>query len=320
MVGIQPNLKRAFRNFAVIILLTAFIFPFLRIEIAPDDFKIFLLLAFLAGFSIFLFFLGWELYERKSVIEGIPTSTIRSLPMGLVEIKGLAKSKYPVNTPVNKINCVFYRYKIEKYVVTGYGKHRRSSWKEIAGGQSITPFFLEDKTSSVIVEPFNCDAVLKRRYYYSEGHYSGARRYSEWYILPGESVYILGYAGKSNDVMGSRREKLRSKLRELKSSKELQKKYDKNKDGSIDGYEWALAVKEIKREIERAQGSDDLHDIAVSGLKKDRMLLSDRSEKELVKWMGIKSFIFIFGGLAIFAVSVFFILEKFANMDLLKGG
>ncbi|MFH1957889.1 MAG: GIDE domain-containing protein [bacterium] len=310
MVGIQPDIKRVFRNFAVIILLAAFIFPFLRIEIAPDDFKIFLLLAFLTGFSIFLFFLGWELYERKSVIEGIPTSTIRSLPMGLVEIKGLAKNKYPVNTPVNKINCVFYRYKIEKYVVTGSGRHRSSSWKEIAGGQSITPFFLEDSTGSVLVEPFNCDAVLRRRYYYSEGHYSGARRYSEWYILPGESVYILGYAGKSNDVMGSRREKLRSKLRELKSSKELQKRYDVNKDGSIDEYEWELAVREIEKEIRQSGASGDLSDVAVSGSRKDNMLLADRSEKELAKWMGIKSFVFIFGGLAIFAVSVFFILEN----------
>ncbi|MFH1353274.1 MAG: hypothetical protein ABIH68_06865, partial [bacterium] len=189
MVVIQPNLKSVFRNFAVIILLTAFIFPFLRIEIAPGYFKIFLLLAFMAGFSIFLFFWGWELFSRKSMIEGIPTSTIRSLPMGLVEIKGQAKNKYPVNTPINKTHCVFYRYKIEKYVVTGSGRHRSSYWKEIAGGQSITPFLLEDPTGSVLVEPFNCDAALERRYYYSEGHYSGAKRYSEWYILPGESVY-----------------------------------------------------------------------------------------------------------------------------------
>jgi len=54
MVGIQPNLKRVFRNFAVIILLTAFIFPFLHIRIDQDALKIFLTLLALTGFSVFL--------------------------------------------------------------------------------------------------------------------------------------------------------------------------------------------------------------------------------------------------------------------------
>ncbi|MEA2082163.1 MAG: GIDE domain-containing protein, partial [Elusimicrobiota bacterium] len=231
-----------------------------------------------------------ELYGIKSLIENIPTSKIRSIPMGIVELKGEAFAKYPVETKLNSVNCVFYKYKVEKMTVRGYGKNRRRSWKVIAEGQSITPFYIKDSTGTVLIEPFSCDAAIERKYYHSEGYHNGAKRYSEWYISPGEKLYVIGYAGKSGDVMAGRKEKLLTRLKEIRASAEERKKYDLNDDGRLDDHEWLMAVSDIKKAISIEEGTDGLCDVAVSGRGADKMLISDKSEKELLKRFTLKSF------------------------------
>jgi len=187
----QPKINKILRNsiFAVagiIIILSLLNYD---IRLNEDEFKALAALSVAVLLSILMFFWGWELFGIKSMIENIPTSKIRSMPMGIVELKGNALAKYPLETKLNGINCVFYKYKVEKMVVTGYGKNRRRSWKVIAEGQSITPFYIKDSTGSVLIEPFSCDAEIERKYYHSEGYYGGAKRYSEWYISPGEKLY-----------------------------------------------------------------------------------------------------------------------------------
>ncbi|MBA3065405.1 E3 ubiquitin ligase family protein [bacterium] len=315
----QPRINKIFRNsvFAAGVIIFILYFLNCNIRLSENEFKLLALLSSLLLLGIFMFFWGWELFGIKSMIENIPTSKIRSLPMGIVELKGDALAKYPLETKLNGINCVFYKYKVEKLVVTGYGKNRRRAWQEIAGGQSITPFYIKDSTGSVLIEPFSCDAELERKYYHSEGNYDGAKRYSEWYISPGEKLYVIGYAGKSGDIMAQRKEKLLTRLKEIRGSAEEREKYDLNQDGRLDDYEWITAVEDIKKAIALEEGTDGLCDVAVSGRDKDKMLISDKSEKELLSRFALKSFSFIFGGIIIFSVSSYFLLALLRSSGLI---
>ncbi|MCD6413175.1 MAG: hypothetical protein J7L54_03415 [Elusimicrobia bacterium] len=283
----QPNLKKIARNFFILALAIFVILFAFKVRIDPERFKLFSFLIFLLATSVLLFFWGWEIYGIRSIIAGTPTSKIRSIPMGLVEIKGKARQKFPIQSPINKINCVFYKYKIERYVINYSSRGQRGRWIVASQGTSVTPFIVEDSTGSVLIEPSFVNPILKRRYHYSEGPVSGGRRYSEWYIMPGENVYILGFAGKSREVFIERKEKLLSKLREIKSSREKQKKFDLNKDGVIDEYEWELAVRSIKQEIQRGENLNDLGDVSVSGTRKEKMIISDGSEEKILKKLGL---------------------------------
>ena len=68
---------------------------------------------FAAGFGVWSFFRGFKRLRRKRLIENIPTSTIRGLAMGLVELYGEARTKTPLKSPLTKADCVLYMYKIE---------------------------------------------------------------------------------------------------------------------------------------------------------------------------------------------------------------
>lgn len=316
----QPRINKVIRNASVVIVLLFFglLFTGVNVSLGENELKLLITLAVLLILSVFMFFWGWELFGIKSMIENIPTSKIRSMPMGIVELKGEAAAKYPLETKLNGINCVFYKYKVERMTVTGYGKNRRRSWIVVAEGQSITPFYIKDSTGAVLVEPFDCDSILERKYYYSEGYHDGAKRYSEWYVSPGEKLYVIGYAGKSRDVMAGRKEKLLTRLKAIKASETERAKYDLNGDGNLDDHEWMLAVEEIKKAIAREEGVDDLCDVAVSGRGKEKMLISDKSEQELIRGFALKSFLSIFGGIVLFAVSAHFLLDLMRSSGLIE--
>jgi len=309
--------KKFFIFYPIVSLIVGLACIFFNVEISPEEAKILVFLIIGSTSGVLIFFLGWEYLSKKRMIEGIPTSKIRSLPMGIVEVKGKAVPRFPVQTPVNRVNCVFYRYKVEVFVSRGVGSRKKTYWKIVRGGQSITPFFIQDETGRILVEPFECEAFLKRRYYYSEGFFDGARRFCEWYIMPGEDIYVMGYAGKSREILIARKQKLRERLQELKKNPEKWQKYDLNKDGNLDAYEWSLAVEQIKAEIKKEELlSSDKCDVAVSSSRDVKLFISDRSEEELLKNFGWKSFLFIFGGLLLFALSVFYLFQKFANIKM----
>jgi hypothetical protein len=148
------------------------------------------------------------------LIESIPTSTIRSLALGLVEISGQAQpEKDLLSTPFSGLPCVFYSYAVEERV--GSGKNAR--WETIAKGTSEQPFFVIDTTGRVLVVPLGAELILPdertsrsnwlgelppttiaglNRLEISTDRWIGSKtlRCRESFILPGERVYVLGTA------------------------------------------------------------------------------------------------------------------------------
>lgn len=73
----------------------------------------------LFALGIFTFFKGFQWFRLKRLIEDIPTSKIRSIAMGLVEIAGRAlpyKDEILIS-PITKQKCLFYMFVVEGYIM-----------------------------------------------------------------------------------------------------------------------------------------------------------------------------------------------------------
>ncbi len=165
--------------------------------------------------GIILFMAGLKWFGYKRLIENIPTSKIRSLAMGLVEIFGKV---VPVEnnlqrSPFSNTECVYYKYSIERRVKRNDKYH----WKVVNSGKTSLPFKLSDNTGSVLIDPVGADIDIKSTTFSSgAGNEPSAiiqnflnsknlnfegflginyrMRYRESIIVPGESLYIIGSA------------------------------------------------------------------------------------------------------------------------------
>lgn len=96
------------------------------------------------------FFEGLAALRKKRLIENLPTSEIRSLDMGIVEVKGKAKAKKPMYSPISGTPCIYYTYKVEQWQSRKDG----SRWVIIALGDSGEHcFYVDDNTAKVLVNP-----------------------------------------------------------------------------------------------------------------------------------------------------------------------
>jgi Zn-finger nucleic acid-binding protein len=121
----------------------------------PDQLFFYLAAGTIGGLGLFVY--GWMVHQRKRLIESIPTSTIRSLALGLVEISGQAQPEERLlSAPFSGLPCVFFSYAVEEHV--GSGKHAR--WETIAKGTSEQPFFVRDTTGEVLVVPLGAELIL----------------------------------------------------------------------------------------------------------------------------------------------------------------
>jgi len=178
----------------------------------PEAMLLYLLVGMAGGLALLWY--GWHAQQRKRLIAGIPTSPIRSLALGLVEINGQAEPEAePLTSPFGGLPCVFYSYKVEEY--TGTDKNAR--WNTIATGTSEQPFYVRDTTGRVLVVPDGAtlllpDERITRTNWHGElppRALAGLRRLGiaahgwmgdktlqcrEAFILPGESLYVLGTA------------------------------------------------------------------------------------------------------------------------------
>ncbi|MEW5955592.1 MAG: GIDE domain-containing protein [Candidatus Micrarchaeota archaeon] len=174
---------------------------------------VWLAIGFFAG--LFIFYWGFKQFARKRLIENTPTSKIRSLAMGLVEVFGSIEAfKETLVSPIMKKNCVWYSFKVEEKRGSGKSSH----WATVMSGTRGVPFFVRDDTAAVLVNPegaqteFSTDltassnvlkeppeavkAFLKEHNYdYKAFFLNKTMRFEEKFVCPGDSVYVMGTAG-----------------------------------------------------------------------------------------------------------------------------
>ncbi|MCK4903565.1 MAG: hypothetical protein KAS35_02665 [Candidatus Marinimicrobia bacterium] len=165
--------------------------------------------------GIILFFAGLKWFSYKRLIENIPTSKIRSIAMGLVEIFGkvIPIEKNLLLSPFSNTECVYYKYTVERWVK----RDNRHHWQVVNSGKTSLPFKLQDNTGSVLIDPVGANIDIKTKTFSSDtGHdppliiqnflninnlnYEGffginyRMRYRESIIIPSESLYVIGSA------------------------------------------------------------------------------------------------------------------------------
>ena len=142
-----------------------------------------------AGFAIVALWLYrdalWR-FRQASQVENLPTSKARSVALGLVELRGVAQSEGSGPGPIIELSWDMFDY--------------------LQPRQTLRPFYLQDKTGRVLVDPTECrvragwitdvfslfgcrEIVLKRRVEKDDSYDSITRT-----LMPGDPVYLIGNA------------------------------------------------------------------------------------------------------------------------------
>ena len=111
--------------------------------------------------GVYLFYRGFRLLQRKRLIMDTPPSKIRSASMGLVEISGLAVGPYTLPAPVTGAPCYYYRTLAWQWKQNG----KSSSWVKVAEESMHVPFYLDDNTGRVLVDPQGAEMDIHRDFH-----------------------------------------------------------------------------------------------------------------------------------------------------------
>ena len=266
---------------------------------------------------------GFVLLRRKRVLENVPESRIRSVAMGFAELEGIAQKKCDLVAPHSGIPCVYYRYLVEQEKSSGRGGR---SWKTVERGESSEPFYLHDPTGTILVDPSGAQATLRQSYRNIEregGWLSYRKRYTEWWIVQGQRLFVAGTVRRLRDVAQERRVALNERLRALKHDPTRLHTFDTDHDGQISTEEWGNAVRAVQDEVLSEQVApqpapkpeDDV--MIGKGSGETTFIIADRSEKSLVGLLSLEAGAALAGGAGLVLV---FTVSLLARAGLLKGG
>jgi hypothetical protein len=114
-----------------------------------------------AFFGVYLFYRGFCLLQRKRLILNTPASKVRSAAMGLVEINGLAAGPYTITAPITDVPCFYFHTTAWQWQQRG----RNSEWVKVADESMHVPFFLDDNTGRVLVDPQGAEMDIHRDFH-----------------------------------------------------------------------------------------------------------------------------------------------------------
>jgi len=96
------------------------------------------------------------LLQRKRLILNTPASRIRSASMGLVEISGLAAGPYVLTSAFKQVECYYYHSTAWRLKQQG----KNTQWVKVAEETLHVPFYLDDDTGNVLVDPRGAEMDL----------------------------------------------------------------------------------------------------------------------------------------------------------------
>jgi hypothetical protein len=143
------------------------------------------LLAIACGLYFFVF--GFRLLARKRLLLTTPTSKIRSAAMGLVEVNGMAAGPYTMPAPITGKPCFLYH-------TTAWQQRdgKKDEWDKVVDETLHLPFFIDDSTGQLLVEPLGADLDLHRdfREEYSASFFSSTLSSDDGGVPPRVSVFL----------------------------------------------------------------------------------------------------------------------------------
>lgn len=201
--------------------------------------------------SLFLAWRGFRALHLKRQVENTPTSKVRSLAMGLVELHGRAVRRYALVSPMSQMPCVWYR--ISKFRLEENGSRRPLG----SVGSGPLPFLLDDGTGRVVVTPQGARVCAQTRnegapaglLFASSAKTDSGEHWVEELIPEGTWLYVLGFARPHGKAPTSLKERVIERLRHFKASGESMQRFDRDGDGRLSDSEWSAARREVEQEV-----------------------------------------------------------------------
>ncbi|MFO7602446.1 MAG: GIDE domain-containing protein [Gammaproteobacteria bacterium] len=283
--------------------------------------------------GLFAFATTFIYFYLARIIEDTPTSRIRSAAQGYVELEGLARAfnGQPIISKLSQTPCLWYKYKIEKYVG---GKNDK--WRTLEENDSKEFFLLEDATGHCLIDPAGARVnPLYKKVWTGNSKYpapgsdttagttflgmsvitSGTYRYTEQRLHENDFLYALGdFKTFSNPKhIPTLNQEVRQYLNQLKRDPvKLHKHFDKNGDGEIDQQEWEQARKAVIEHVTtkyQSEANAGIHLLEKPAERRHPFLLSAFPQDDLVRKykryssLGLAGF-FVAGGFAVYMLVV----------------
>ena len=168
--------------------------------------------------GLLIFFKSLKNLKMKRLFENVPTSKMRSLAMGLVELKGKIQVEDKIlKDPFDDKECVYWRIHIQESIKRG----KRRKWVTRHKAKNQVPFLISDQTGSVLVHldganmndvkrdnrydlatffsdeiPTNVRDYCRKNNVKLKGWFGGKKRmrFIVTYLEPDDDIYILGSA------------------------------------------------------------------------------------------------------------------------------
>ncbi|MGP8157088.1 MAG: GIDE domain-containing protein [Candidatus Acidiferrales bacterium] len=171
--------------------------------------------------GVVLFLQGFRMLQYKRLILNTPFSKIRSASMGLVEISGAARGPQTIPAGITGEACYYYR--AAAYQLRQSGRNR--SWQRVADECLSIPFFVEDPTGRMLVDPRGAQLDLPPNFkdefdtsFFSDNRdmlpenvvkflnrnsitFSASTRVEEFCIKPDSSLFVFGTLGRNSGAV-----------------------------------------------------------------------------------------------------------------------
>lgn len=239
--------------------------------------------------------LGWFFNERyRRAIANTPTARISSAPQGYVELIGKAcHAGEPVYSPVTCLPCVWYRCLTER---SDPDKH--SNYQFVSSEESDASFLLNDGTGEVLILTEGAQIEVTQKSVTTQGDY----RYTEWLILPGQTLFTLGeFISLRADAPLDFQRDVSLRLADMKRDRQtLLRHFDKNGDGEIDLEEWDAvrnsAQAQIAAEYREEQIRPATHTLRRPASNQPFLVTTRNPDKQLLRyrlWCGFHLLVLI---------------------------
>lgn len=279
---------------------------------SPDPLS-FLLNPFLwaiVGFfvGIYGFIYGFVLLRRKRFIQDIPRCTIRGAPLGLIEVAGKVEGPYTIIAPMSEEDCFFYRSVV-------WMKDGRTSWSKAAEESLAAPFFLDDETGKMMVDPRGAEIDMPP--VFCEEYEAGIPEHLDHFLsrhaVPLGPLKLEEYCVRRGDalfVMGTLCEKTAAGGGELLSADAA----DLQRRGEIAAIlpPGSGTVHANLQETSKSSQSFDLHPSVVlaAGQGNHPLFISNRSRSEILQTLAIRSAVSIWGGPILTLLCFWYLLNR----------
>jgi len=101
---------------------------------------------------------GFRALRVRRLLEDTPTSRVRSMAMGLVELQGGVEARSRISAPFSGRPCAYWEIEI---ATGGSRRNGTRSWSTVHRNRSGHPFYLRDETGLALVYPQGAECRIE---------------------------------------------------------------------------------------------------------------------------------------------------------------